>query len=263
MVEVTRAGYPQAFASAPAEAPAKSKVFLVVVAHPDDENMMGDVLAKFGREGHKVHIIIATDGKDGTRVTSIPAGNGLGALRRRESQCACKKLGVEPPIFLSIDRLDTKYGVRPYLNGRKVLLADLEKHLTAINPDAVFTFGPDGEYGHPEHIVIGAAVTDLLLKRGLVERFPLYYLAWTEEQVQDDADLSYVDPQYLDLKVGYTDEDEEKSFDAARCYATQTTPQEIAELIRGKRADKLNATRFRKLHVRSRQKAAGPGLDEW
>ncbi len=55
--------------------------------------------AKFAREGHKVHVIIATDGKDGTRVTKIPAGDLLGNLRKKESECACKKLGIQPPYF--------------------------------------------------------------------------------------------------------------------------------------------------------------------
>jgi len=243
LAAVARDGHPQIAA----------RTFLVVVAHPDDENMMGSVLAKLARQGHKVQVVIATDGKDGTRVSSVPAGDALGALRRRESACACKQLGVEPPIFLAIDRLDTKYGVRPYLDGRRVLLAELEKQLAAVDPDALFTFGPDGEYGHPEHIVVGAALTELLLKRGLVEKYPLYYLAWTQEQVGDDAELGYVDASYLDLKIGYTDEDEKKSFEAARCYATQATPQEIEDLVRRETADKLNAIHFRKLLVGARR----------
>jgi LmbE family N-acetylglucosaminyl deacetylase len=46
-----------------------------VVAHPDDEMAIGDVLVKYRRLGYKVYVIIATDGKEGVRVTSIPAGD--------------------------------------------------------------------------------------------------------------------------------------------------------------------------------------------
>lgn len=202
---------------------------MVVVAHPDDENMMGSMLARFAREGHRVHVVIATDGKDGTRVTKIPAGDELGAIRRKESQCACQRLGIPPPLFLGIDRLDTKNGVRSYLNGRKALLQALQEQLQTIRPDALFTFGPDGEYGHSEHIVIGAALTELLLREGLVEAYPLYYFAWTREDVGDDEDLSYVDRRYLDAEVPYREEDKQRELDAARCYVTQYTAEEMAE----------------------------------
>lgn len=240
----------------------KPKTFLLLVAHPDDQNIMGQVLAKFARQGHKVHVIIATDGKDGTRVTKVPAGDLLGNLRKKESECACKKLGIQPPIFLSIDRLDTKHGVRAYLDGHKMLLAVLKENLAAINADALFTFGPDGEYGHSEHIVIGAAVTELLLRDGLVEKYPLYYFAWKKEQVLDDDDLSYVDPRYLDVKIGYTDEDEQKSFEAAKCYVTQTTPEEIDELVRRESSDKANTLYFRRFHVGLTQGEPSRALDE-
>lgn len=241
----------------------EARTVLAVVAHPDDENMMGDVLAKLARQGHKVQVIIATDGKTGTRVTSVPAGDVLGALRRRESECACDRLRIPRPIFLAIDALDTRNGVRAYLDGRKELLAALERHLASIEPDALITFGPDGEYGHPEHIVVGAAVTELLLKHGLVDKYPLYFFASTREQVSDDPDLSYVDNRYLDLRVQYTDEDEQKSLDAARCYVTQSTPAEIDDAARRKVEDRENTTYFRKFHVGSRQGAERGALDEW
>ena len=51
------------------------RTILGIFAHPDDENVIGSVLAKYSRQGHNVYIIITTDGKDGTRVTKIPAGD--------------------------------------------------------------------------------------------------------------------------------------------------------------------------------------------
>ena len=50
------------------------KTMLVVVAHPDDEMAIAEVLIKFNRKGFKVILMIATDGKYGTRVTKIPEG---------------------------------------------------------------------------------------------------------------------------------------------------------------------------------------------
>jgi hypothetical protein len=76
------------------------KRFLVILAHPDDETALAEVLIKYRKNGNKIHLVIATDGKDGTRVTSIPAGDSLGNLRRDESRCACKKMQMNRPYFL-------------------------------------------------------------------------------------------------------------------------------------------------------------------
>jgi LmbE family N-acetylglucosaminyl deacetylase len=99
----------------------KQKTLLAIFPHPDDEMAVADVLVKYARSGYKVQVIIAIDGRDGTRVTSIPAGDSLGNIRKQESICACKKMGIETPIFLSIERLDTKIGVRNYFNSHKQL----------------------------------------------------------------------------------------------------------------------------------------------
>jgi LmbE family N-acetylglucosaminyl deacetylase len=225
------------------------KTILAIFPHPDDENMIGHVLAKYSRLGHSVHVIIATDGQNGTRVTSIPAGDSLGILRQRETECACEKLKINPPIYLHIERLDTKFGVRPYLNGRKKGMAEIKNHIERIKPDVLLTFGPDGEYGHSEHIVTGAMVTELLLKEGWVDKYPLYYPVDIKQDVTDNDDLSYIDKKYINLKVVYSDEDEQKMIEAAKCYVTQVTPDEIKDLIDMVTKDKANTKYFRKFIV--------------
>ncbi|WP_290886654.1 PIG-L family deacetylase [Arenimonas sp.] len=223
----------RAMAVEPPSAKAPAKTYLMVVAHPDDENIIGGVLARLAREGHHVRLVIATDGKYSPLATSIPEGDALGAVRRDESRCAAKALGIPPPVFLSIDRLDTRNGVRRYLEGRKQLLELLAKELATTRPDVLLTFGPDGEYGHPEHIVASAALTELLLRDGLVEQYPLYHFAWRREQVLDDDSLAHVDPAYLGAVARFSDEDEEKSFAAARCYASQFTKEEMDAQVAG------------------------------
>jgi LmbE family N-acetylglucosaminyl deacetylase len=225
------------------------KTILGIFPHPDDENMIGSVLAKYSRLGHNVYIIIATDGKDGTRVTKIPSGDSLGRIRQQETICACEKLKINPPIYLHIDRLDTKFGVRPYLNGRKRGMEELKKYIDKLNPDLLLTFGPDGEYGHSEHIVTGAMVTELLLKEGWVDKYPLYFPVDIKEDVIDDDELSYIDRKYINLKVIYSDEDEQKMIEAGKCYVTQFTQEEIKDLIDVVTKDKANTKYFRKFSV--------------
>lgn len=225
------------------------KTILGIFSHPDDENMIGSMLAKYSRLGHDVYIIIATDGKDGTRVTKIPDRNSLGAIRQQETICACEKLKINPPIYLHIDRLDTKFGVRPYLNGRKKAMEELKQNIQKINPEVLITFGPDGEYGHSEHIVIGAMVTEILLKEGWVDKYPLYFPVDIKEDVIDNDELSYIDKKYINLKVVYSDEDEQKMIEAAKCYVTQFTPDEINQLIDLVTKDKANTKYFRRFAI--------------
>lgn len=225
------------------------KTILGVFSHPDDENMIGAVLAKYSRLGHNVYIIIATDGKDGTRATKIPAGDSLGSIRQQESICACEKLKINPPIYLHIDRLDTKFGTRPYLDGRKTAMEKIKNLIVQLDPDIVITFGPDGEYGHSEHIVTGAIVTELLLKEGWVDKYPLYFPVDIKEDVIDDDGLSYIDKKYINLKVLYSDEDKQKMIEAGKCYVTQFTPEEMKEMIDLVMMDKANTKYFRRFSV--------------
>jgi LmbE family N-acetylglucosaminyl deacetylase len=225
------------------------KTILGIFPHPDDENMIGHVLAKYARLGHNVYIIIATDGQNGARITRIPAGDSLGQLRLRESECACEKLKINPPIYLHIERLDTKFGVRPYLNSRKKAMQEFKSHIERLKPDVILTFGPDGEYGHSEHIVTGAMVTELLLTEGWVDKYPLYFPVDIKEDVTDNDDLSYIDKNYINLKVVYSDQDEQRMVEAAKCYVTQFTPEEMKELIESVTKDKANTKFFRRFIV--------------
>jgi LmbE family N-acetylglucosaminyl deacetylase len=229
----------------------QTKTILAIVAHPDDETILGEVLLKYKTMGYNIKLIIATDGKDGTRVTTVPAGDSLGNLRKQESICACAKIGIEPPLFLGIDRLDTKHGTRQYFNSHDSLMQLLKEKIPAINPSFIITFGPDGDTHHAEHIVTGASVTELLLKEGWVDKYPLYYLAWSKQQnkINEIEELGVVDGQYLNVKILYTQEEENKALEMMPCYVTQFTAEEIKGDKEKKIADKTNAMYFRKFVV--------------
>lgn len=224
------------------------KTLLAIFPHPDDESAIGEVLTKYAGLGYKVQVIIATDGSNGTRVTKIPAGEELGTLRKAESRCAAKKIGIEEPIFLSIERLDTMIGVGKYFAEHKKLMALLKEKIPAIDPEFIITFGPDGDTSHSEHIVTGAAVTELLLRESWVERYPLYYLSWTKEQ-GNKFDLGWVDSKYFNVKIEYSDNEENKALEMMPCYVTQYTQEEIAEDRKDKLADRSNASYFRRFSI--------------
>ena len=225
------------------------RTILFVGAHPDDETAISEVLHKYARLGNKIVVIIATDGKDGTRVTKIPAGDSLGALRRMESICGCKTLGTQAPIFLGIERLDTKIGTGRYFKEHQRFMDSLGVRIPSINPDIIITAGPDGDTHHSEHIVVGGAVTELLLAEGWVEKYPLYYFAWKKGMVSIDPG-SYMDEQYVNVKVNYTMEDEKKAIEALNCYTTQYTAEELKEEAAAKLKEVSNSINFRKFTIK-------------
>jgi LmbE family N-acetylglucosaminyl deacetylase len=237
------------FSICDAQTTEKKKTILFIGAHPDDETAISEVLNKYARLGNKIFVIIATDGKEGTRVTKIPAGDSLGKLRRAESICGCKTLGLESPIFLGVERLDTKIGVGNYFKAHQRLLDSLKIKIPLIKPDIIITEGPDGDTHHAEHIVVGAAVTELLLAEGWVEKYPLYYFAWKKGAESVD-DLGYMDDQYFNVKVNYTTEDESKAIEALHCYVTQYTPEEFKEEADRKLTDTANTIYFRRFVVK-------------
>ncbi|PZR27329.1 MAG: hypothetical protein DI535_10915 [Citrobacter freundii] len=225
------------------------RTILFIGAHPDDETAISEVLHKYASLGNKVFVMIATDGKDGTRVTKIPAGDSLGMLRRAESSCGCKTLGVEPPIFLGIERLDTKIGTGKYFKEHQRFMDSLKSRIPMLAPDIIITAGPDGDTHHSEHIVVGATVTELLLAEGWVEKYPLYHFAW-EKGVESVEDGGYVDEQYFNVKVSFTKEDEKKAIEAMNCYVTQYTAEELKQEAANKLKDVSNAIYLRRFVVK-------------
>lgn len=225
------------------------RTILFIGAHPDDETAISEVLNKYARLGNKIFVIIATDGKDGTRVTKIPAGDSLGNLRKAESACGCKTLGIEAPIFFGIERLDTKIGVGKYFKEHQRFMDSLKIRIPQINPDIIITAGPDGDTHHSEHIVVGATVTELLLAEGWVEKYPLYHFAWKKGDESVDPG-GYVDTQYYNVKVNYSPEDKRKAIEALHCYVTQYTSEEFKEEAERKQKDTTNAIHFRRFVVK-------------
>ena len=227
---------------------AQEKTILAILAHPDDESAIAEVLIKYERLGHKVFLIIATDGKYGTRATSIPEGDSLGTIRKEESICACRIMGIEPPIFLGIDRLDTKTSVRSYFNSHNQLRDLLSEKISAINPDFIITFGPDGDTHHAEHIVVGGAVTEVILQNSWVEKYPLYYIAY-EQTSSGIEGVGYMDPKYINVEISYSQEEELLGLEAYKCYATQYTLAELEDDRVSKIEDTSNKSFFRKFAV--------------
>jgi len=128
---------------------------LGIFAHPDDEVFCaGGTLARYAAAGAETMVVSATCGQAGQiRDGRIATRQTIGQVRERELRAACARLGVRHARCL--DHLD---GALPAVDPA-LLAADIAGIVNAFAPDIVITFGPDGGYGHPDHVAIGAAVT--------------------------------------------------------------------------------------------------------
>ena len=125
-------------------------VLMAVFAHPDDEAFgTGGTLAKYAAEGHHVYVVTPTRGEAGQiALPDLATPASLPAVREQELRCACKAYGIHPPIFL--DYLD---GQLTIVNQGQAV-GKLVRIIRQIKPQVMITFGPDGIYGHYDHLAV-------------------------------------------------------------------------------------------------------------
>jgi LmbE family N-acetylglucosaminyl deacetylase len=159
---------------------------LFVYAHPDDETLgTGPVTARYAAERVEVYLVTATRGERGWQgpEAANPGEAALGRIREAELRAAAQVLGIKEVNFL--DYID---GDLDQANPAEAI-GKIVSHLRRIRPQVVVTFGPDGAYGHPDHIAISqltqAAVVcaaDSTYGTGLPQRVAkLYYVVDRQE----------------------------------------------------------------------------------
>ena len=146
---------------------------MAVLAHPDDESLgFGGTLAKYSAEGVKTFVVTATRGERGRNGASrdTPAAQ-LATMREAELLAACRVLGVSEVHLLGypdamLDQVDCRFATE-----------SISSLIRRIKPDVVMTFGPDGAYGHPDHIAISQFTLAAVMAAHRVSKF--YYMGWT------------------------------------------------------------------------------------
>jgi LmbE family N-acetylglucosaminyl deacetylase len=226
-------------ASSPARAPrAEGRTLIAVFAHPDDETIVAPLLARYAREGVKVVLAIATDGRKGVREhAGIAAGEALATARAAEARCACEKLGIEPPVLIGLEDGAMQAGE----NGAALREA-LERLFADLRPDAVVTWGPDGVSGHTDHRLVSAIVTEVVQSQAEAGPHQLYYaglpaepLARLVEQAGSSGPGLPMRPRtvrsrYLPVRIAYAPEDAAAATRSLDCHASQYTTEERQRL---------------------------------
>jgi LmbE family N-acetylglucosaminyl deacetylase len=128
---------------------------LGVFAHPDDEVFcVGGTMAKYVQAGAEAMVVCATRGEAGQiRDASVATRSSVGAVREAELRDACVRLGIQHIALL--DHIDgTLAGL-----DRRLLVDEVSGVIDDFSPNVVVTFGPDGAYGHPDHVTIGSVTS--------------------------------------------------------------------------------------------------------
>ena len=129
---------------------------LAVLAHPDDESLgFGGTLARYAAEGVGTYLVTATRGERGRFGALGKSGDPaeVGRVREAELRAAAAALGIGEVSILNypdgaVDAVPAAVAVRA-----------IARHIRRIRPDAIVTFGPDGAYGHPDHIAVSQFTT--------------------------------------------------------------------------------------------------------
>jgi LmbE family N-acetylglucosaminyl deacetylase len=237
----------------PTRAQLRPRTLLAVFAHPDDEQVVSPLLSRYARQGVRVHLAIATDGRKGVREhAGIPAGDKLAAARAEEARCACEKLGIEPPTLIGLED-----GALHTQENKSTLLDHVARLLGELKPDTVVTWGPDGVTGHTDHRMVSNLVTEVFQRGGTGGSRQLFYAGLSAEHlaaVQKQgaapgggvpAGLAVVDSRYLPVRISYTDADTRSAADALACHKTQYTAEETAAMLRMARTMEDGAVRLR------------------
>jgi LmbE family N-acetylglucosaminyl deacetylase len=238
---------------------------MAVFAHPDDEAFgSGGSLAKYAAEGCDVYLVTATRGEAGQIAEPDLASQvNLPFVREQELRCACRIYGMHSPIFME------------YVDGQLTqvhqgqAVARLVRILRELKPQVLLTFGPEGIYGHYDHLAVHRWATIAVELAADPEWFPeqlcdtchphqvskLYFRTLTQEQVaamaeaedgkraavmMDDVPFYFVGrkPEEITTVVDVTDFVQAK-LDGIRCHATQIgrrnrfadTPDEVMHEI--------------------------------
>ena len=142
-------------------------------------------LARCAAEGIETYLVTATRGERGRfgDAAEKPAPEVVGMVREAELKAAAKELGVREVAILGypdggLDACDPLE-----------VQTEIAGHIRRVRPQVVVTFGPEGAYGHPDHIAICQMATAAVVCAadpdcgGPGHRVSkLYYMAWRKEK---------------------------------------------------------------------------------
>ena len=146
---------------------------LLVLAHPDDESMgTGGLILRHTRNGIATHLICATYGEAGW--SGKPPGakqEDLAEIRAKELEEAAAALALR-----GVELWDYPDGGVSRADQQEITQR-IWVEISKLRPRAVVGWGPDGGYGHPDHIAMGACTDAAVAAMAEGDRPALYHVA--------------------------------------------------------------------------------------
>jgi LmbE family N-acetylglucosaminyl deacetylase len=140
-------------------------------AHPDDESLTtGGTLARASAEGHRVVLVVATNGDFGEVPDDLGPGETLVDRRRAETMRSAAALGIHRVVWLGYQdsgmtgweqNADPLAFVQAPVDEAAERLAAILREEAA---DVLTTYDWHGNYGHPDHVkvhTVGHRAADL------------------------------------------------------------------------------------------------------
>lgn len=213
-----------------------TRTLVAIFAHPDDETIVAPALARTARDGARVYVVVATDGRLGaSKHAGIPAGDSLATVRAGEARCSAAALGAQPPVLLGFP--DNGLAVLSPWPGEPLdrLARRIDSTLRALKPDVVLTWGPDGGYGHQDHRLVGDVVTQVF-QSGEAGAARLFYVGFTADRIAG-APRWYGNhvyptaPALLTTRIAFDERDREAARRSIACHRSQATEAGMSESL--------------------------------
>lgn len=161
--------------------PRTTRTLVAFHAHPDDEALLtAGTMARAAAQGHRVVLVVATDGALGRTDESAfgTKGDALATTRSRELAASARALGVARIVELGY--ADSGSGPEVYPDpprARRFVRVPRDEAAEALctvlveeQADVLTTYDPSGGYGHRDHVrvhEVGARAAELARERGL------------------------------------------------------------------------------------------------
>ncbi len=149
---------------------------LLVVAHPDDDVVIGGYLARIALDERKrVAVVYCTNGDGGGNAIGNEAGVSLGLMREMEARRALGAFGIENIWFLGGHDTPGQNALRSLDHWNHGLMLDQMVRLVRITrPEVILTWLPDFVVGenHEDHQASGVLAVEAFDAAGDPTQFP-------------------------------------------------------------------------------------------